>query len=174
MSAVGALIALAADFGAPLVRDALAKRLGGGNTQLAIDVAGAVARRAGVPVEDLERLAKDDPHLVGKAITETEQVEMPGLLSVYLREADARAELLTSEEREAPWKSAWRPGMMYLIGFLWLWSLLLQPAIDAWGPSVAPVPLATLMQLTVLYLGLYMGGHTVKAVAQKVGVGRGA
>ena len=170
---MGTLIGLAAEYGAPMVRDVLAKRLGGGNTQLAIDVAGAVARRAGVQADQLEALATNEPITVGEAIAEVEREEIGQLLAVYLAEADARAQLLAMEETEAPWKSAWRPGMMYLIGFLWFWALLLQPVIDAWGRVIAPVPLATLLQLTVLYLGLYMGGHTVKAVARQLGVGRG-
>lgn len=168
----GALIGLARQVGAPLVRDLLARRLGGENATLATDVAAAVARRAGVDVGSLEAVAATAPAAVEQAIREVEAHEAPELLRLYALEAEARVRLLEGKG-EAPWKSAWRPGMMYVIGGLWIWALVGQPVIDTAGPAIAPVPLDTLFNLTLVYLSLYMGGHTVKAVATKLGAGRG-
>lgn len=166
---VGALIGLAAQAGAPMVRDILARRLGPANGRLAGEIVEAVASRAGIEVHDLDAAAAAGNEDVRDAIEKVELSEAPEMIALYVAEAEARVALLQGEEREAPWRSAWRPGTMYLLGIFWLWALILQPVLDAIGPSVASIDLGTLFNLTLAYLGLYMGGHTVKSVAGALG-----
>ncbi|MEO0861123.1 MAG: 3TM-type holin [Pseudomonadota bacterium] len=164
-----ALIGLAAEVGAPLVRRILERRVGGGNAKLAIDVAGAVARRAGIDVSELDAQAASRNPQVMTAIRDVETGEAAELIAVYAEEADARLALLSAEsaETEPRWKSAWRPAMMYLIGFFWLWSIIIVPVSATFGIALDVPDLGLLMQLTLVYLSLYMGGHTVKAVAER-------
>ena len=62
---------------------------------------------------------------------------------------------------------AWRPLGMYLIGFLWLWNVVLLHVANAiWKIALPPVEFAVLLQISAIYMGLYMGGHTVKATVQ--------
>ena len=63
---------------------------------------------------------------------------------------------------------AWRPGGMYLIGFLWLWNtVIINISNAALGTEFWPMEFERLIQLSGLYFGLYMGGHTVKDVISK-------
>ncbi len=58
---------------------------------------------------------------------------------------------------------------MWFLGFLFLFRLVLVPVTDAiLGSSIAvTVDLSTMMTLTAWFMGLYMGGHTVKDLAAK-------
>lgn len=88
------------------------------------------------------------------------------LRDVLLAEAAHLRATTEAEHREAWWAWAWRPAMMWLIAFFWLWSIVLAPLVNAFVPTFglpAP-PYEMLMGLSTLYLALYMGGHTLKAV----------
>lgn len=59
---------------------------------------------------------------------------------------------------------------MYLLGFLWLWNLvILHVANAAWKIALPPLDTANLLALTGLFLSLYMGGHTVLRALGKTG-----
>lgn len=74
-----------------------------------------------------------------------------------------------AEQRGPAWERAWRPGWMYLLGFLWTWSLVVAPTLNALDHALGiPVaPFDVLFGLSALYVGLYMGGHTAKDVVGK-------
>lgn len=164
---VPALVALAAQIGAPLIRDILARKIGRENAELATDVIGIVARRAGVAPEDVEKLAADDPARVMAAMTAAEP-EIAALVPLYTAELEARQETFRMEAGEPLWVRAWRPLGMYGLGFLWLWNLVLLHVANAWWKlALPPTDNATLLQLSALYMSLYMGGHTVKDVFAK-------
>lgn len=160
------LIAIATQIGVPMIRAALERRFGP-DGRLAAEVAASVARRAGVPVDGLDTLATDDPARVIDAMRQVE-AETPELIRLYVAEAEAAAALARSEETDPVWMRAWRPGGMYLIGLLWLWNVVILHIANAiWKTALPPVPFEQLIQLSGLYFGLYMGGHTIKDLASK-------
>lgn len=164
-----ALISLALQAGAPLVRDILSKRLGAKNTELAEGVLGLIATRAGVNADELLDLANTKPEAVTEAIVGVEVDEVPGLLAIYAQDMEFAQVALAADQNGAAWKSAWRPAGMYVIGFLWLWNVVLLHVINAvFKIALPPMPFEQLFQLTALFSGLYMGGHTAKDVAGKV------
>lgn len=164
-----ALISLALQAGAPLVRDILSKRLGAKNTELAEGVLGLIATRAGVNADELLDLANTKPEAVTEAIVGVEVDEVPGLLAIYAQDMEFAQVALAADQNGAAWKSAWRPAGMYVIGFLWLWNVVLLHVINAvFKIALPPMPFEQLFQLTALFSGLYMGGHTAKDVAEKV------
>ncbi|WP_323790114.1 hypothetical protein [Thalassovita sp.] len=163
-----ALISLALQAGAPLVRDILSQRIGAQNAELAEGVVGLIARRAGVSVGELPEIAKSNPDSVIDAIADVEVQHAPGMVALYAQEVEFAQATLQADQNGAPWTSAWRPAGMYLIGFLWLWNVVILHVVNAIAKiALPPVPFEQLLQLSGLYFGLYMGGHTVKDVITK-------
>lgn len=162
------LLALAAQAGLPLLKGILARRLGDSGGRLAGEVIDAVAARAGVAdAAALDALADSTPGKVIEAMREVER-DVPEKFNLLLRDSEGRIALLEAEQAEGGWRSAWRPAGMYVIGFLWLWNaVLLHVANAAWKIALPPMPFSELVQVTGLYMGLYMGGHTVKDLAEK-------
>lgn len=162
----GPLIALATQIGAPMIRAALERRFGA-DGQLAGEVVNSIARRAGVNSNELSALAESEPRTVIDAMRAVE-IEAPELIRLYLAEAEAASALAQSEQTDPAWMRAWRPGGMYLIGFLWLWNVVILHTANAiWKVALPPIPFEQLIQLSGLYFGLYMGGHTIKDLAGK-------
>jgi hypothetical protein len=57
---------------------------------------------------------------------------------------------------------------MYLIGLLWIWNVIVLHVLNAsLKIALPPMPFEQLMQLSGLYFGLYMGGHTIKDMVGK-------
>lgn len=163
-----ALISLAMQAGAPIVRDILSQRIGAKNTQLAEDVLGLIARRAGVGTDALPGLIQTSPTEVSKAIVSVENEDAAELIALYAQELEFAKTTLEADQDGAAWKSAWRPAGMYLIGFLWLWNVVILHVANAIAKTaLPPVPFEQLLQLSGLYFGLYMGGHTIKDVIAK-------
>jgi hypothetical protein len=162
-----ALIALAARIGAPVIRDVLARKLGRENAELAGEVIGMIARRAGVAPEAVEQLAADEPDRVAAAIQSVE-ADVAELAPLYAAELGARQDTYRIEQGEPLWVRAWRPLGMYGLGFLWFWNLILLHVANAyWKIALPATDLGVLMQISALYMSLYMGGHTVKDVMAK-------
>lgn len=162
-----ALIALAGQIGAPIIRDILARKIGRENAELAGDVVAMIAKRAGVPVDQVEQIASDDPQRVMDAMEKVEP-EVVGLVPLYEAELAARQETYQMEKDEPVWFKAWRPLGMYGLGFLWLWNLVLLHVANAiWKIALPPADLSVLLQLSALYMSLYMGGHTAKDLMSK-------
>ena len=156
-----AIVTLASQIGAPIIRDILSRKLGAQNGALAADVLERIAMRAGVPVEEVDAAPTDT---LKAAIQDVER-ESPELLALYAQGLEGQFALLQAEAADPAWMRAWRPGGMYLIGFLWLWNVvILHVSNAAWKIALPPVPFEQLIQLSALYFGLYMGGHTVKDV----------
>lgn len=160
---------MAAQIGLPMVQAILERRLGPANGRLASDVLGAVANRAGVAPDQLESVAESTPGKVMDAMREVERMT-PEMLAAY--DADLRLSLATieAEKGEPAWMRAWRPGWMYLLGFLWFWNLVgLHVANAIWKIALPPLPTTDLLALTGMFLALYMGGHTVLRLMGKAG-----
>ena len=157
-----AILTTATQIGAPLIRRVLSNRIGAQNADLATSVVEAVAKRAGVGVPDLGALAEKDPPRMIDAVRQTEAM-MPELVAVYAQGLEGQFALLKAEGKGPWWGWAWRPFMMWLLAFLWLWNIVLLHVANAiWKIALPPTDAATLLGLTSVYMALYMGGHTLK------------
>lgn len=111
----------------------------------------------------IERKFEADPEGTAATIREVEATMPPEYWLLLSQESAARIALLTKEHEEPWWAWAWRPGAMWLIGLFWFWMVLVIPVLGMFRVTISlVVDAATLMALTGLYMGLYMGGHTVK------------
>lgn len=167
------LIELAAQAGVPVLRKILEGRIGSGKADLITDVIEQIARRAGARGGQLEDLARDQPDVVMAAMEEVERMT-PELVALHAAGLEYQAAQFEAERLEPLWVRAWRPAGMYFIGLLWLWNVIVLHVANAfWKIALPPMDLSVLLQLSGLYMGLYMGGHTLKDVAGKWRGGHG-
>lgn len=161
------LIAIAAEVGAPIVKRILERQLGAGGADLAGTVVDAIARQAGVDPGQLETLAAEKPDVVREAVKTVEEMS-PELIGLYTEGLKGQFALLQAEQSDPVWMRAWRPGWMYLLGLFWTWNIIVLHVANAiWKIALPPVPFGDLVSLTGIFMGLYMGGHTVKDLATK-------
>lgn len=163
------LATLALQSGLPLIEKLLSKKIGDQGGALATAVISAIATRAGVLPDAVEDLAASTPGKVIEAMREVERAS-PELLAAYDRDLQLQLATLEAEKDDPAWMRAWRPGWMYLLGFLWLWNLVILHVANAvWKIALPPLPTTDLLALTGLFLSLYMGGHTVLRALGKAG-----
>jgi hypothetical protein len=163
------LATLALQSGLPLIEKLLSKKIGDQGGALATAVISAIATRAGVQPDAVEDLATTTPGKVIEAMREVERAS-PELLAAYDRDLQLQLANLEAEKDDPAWMRAWRPGWMYLLGFLWLWNLVILHVANAvWKIALPPLPTTDLLALTGLFLSLYMGGHTVLRALGKAG-----
>ena len=163
---MSAIASLAVQIGAPVVSKILNDQLGGYGG-LAIDVLQAVAKKAGVPVGDLDAFAVENQPRAIDALREVER-QSPELVALYAAGLEYQTAVLQAEQTEPLWQRAWRPAGMYLIGLLWFWNIVVLHVANAvWKIALPQTPYDVLLQLTAIYAGLYMGGHTIKDLAEK-------
>jgi len=168
---MSALISLAASAGIPIVEKILTNRVGDAAGALAGDVLGAIATQVGVGVEDLDQAATENPAAVTQAMRKVEE-RGPEMIALYARGIELQMAQLQAEKSEPLWMRAWRPAGMYLLGLFWLWNVIIVHVINAVGKNdlLPQMPFEQLVQISGLYMGLYMGGHTIKdAVSQWAG-----
>ena len=164
--AIQSLLPLAVQFGLPLLQRVLGDKLDPANGALATHVVREVARRSGVQPEQLGAYARDNPEVVEAAMREVEETA-PEMIQLYTAGVEGQFALLQSEQRDPAWKSAWRAGWMYLLGVLWVWNIIVLHLINAiWKWALPPVEFTVLLQLTGLFMALYMGGHTLKDIGK--------
>lgn len=162
------LVSVAASVAAPLIRSILSDKLGPRNARLAEAVVEAVAERAGVAVPDLDGVAAAEPARVQRAIEDVER-EMPQMLALHHAALDQQFALLQAEMEKPTWTWAWRPVWMYFLIVVWAWNIMglhLLNALLKW--ALPPIDWTTLLAVTSLFMGLYMGGHTVKEFVRSV------
>lgn len=165
---MSALVALALQTGLPILEKVLTRKLGPATGELAAEVIRAVAEKANTTPEEIEALAESTPGRVIEAMRDVEKGPVIDKIDLYLKETEARLAMFAAEQDGPAWVSAWRPAGMYLLGFLWLWNIVLLHVANAiWKVALPPVGFDTLIQISGLYMGLYMGGHTVKDLAAK-------
>lgn len=165
---MNAILALAAQIGVPLIKQVLSGRIGAPNADLAGDVVEAIARRAGVGAPELPDLIDRDQPRAVDALRATEAA-MPEMLALYAQGLEGQFALLQAEQKGHWLGWAWRPAMMWLLGFLWLWQLVILHVANAvWKVALPPADSTTLLGLTSVYMALYMGGHTLKDAVRVV------
>lgn len=166
---MSAILSIATSIGAPFIEKILTDRFGAAAGEIGGRVLREIADVVGVPVGGLEDAAIRDPEKVGDAIRAVEGA-MPEMLPIYLAEAEARVKILEQEAQGPIWAWAWRPAWMWGLFALWLWNVVALHVLNAIFKIALPqMDLSVLLQLTGIFLALYMGGHTVKAVAEKWG-----
>lgn len=106
-----------------------------------------------------------DPGVVQKAEA------APGAdLSAWLSTHAAMAAALASSEssRDSFFAWGWRPAFSWLTAFMWFWTGVLVPIINAaTHASLVGVPYDSLVGFSGLWLAIYGGGHTAKAIFGK-------
>lgn len=164
---MSALASLAGQAGIKIVTAILSKKLGDGAGQLAGDVLGEIAKQVGVAPDQLDQAAEDRPQVVIDALRNVE-ARTPELVALYAAGLELQKAQLAAEAAEPFWMRAWRPGGMYMIGLLWLWNVIVLHVCNAiWKIALPQMPFEQLVQLSGLYMGLYMGGHTIKDAVTK-------
>ena len=102
-----------------------------------------------------------------ETIVATEQARGAEWVGVFQAGLANQAAVFAAESRRGGLASAWRPGWMYFLGFLWAWALVLVPLVNAWlGSAIPGIDLGILLTLTSWFIALYMGGHTVKELGK--------
>lgn len=158
------LIALALQAGLPTIASILQRKLGDAGGGLATDVLNTIASRAGVKVNELEKMADDNPGRVLDAMRAVEPMT-PELIALYTKGLEHQFTLLQAEIAEGGWTAAWRPAGMWFILFLWFYQVVgLHVANAIFKIALPPCDWQYLVTFTGMYMGLYMGGHTVKDV----------
>jgi hypothetical protein len=80
----------------------------------------------------------------------------------------ARQLALAETNRESFFSWGWRPAMSWLLIGLWTWALFALPTLKATAlPALQPIPMDNLLSFTGIWLTIYGGGHTLKAVLGK-------
>lgn len=163
----GLLLALATEVGAPMVEKILGEKIGRDNAALVREVVSRIALGSGVRPDELEQFAERDPEVVREAIVDVE-TQSPEIFALYAAGIELQLARLEAEQGDPVWMRAWRPAGMYLIGFLWLWNVVFLHGLNAlFKIALPPVEYAILLQISAAYMGLYMGGHTVKDAVAK-------
>lgn len=163
------LIPIAAKLGLPILKRILAKH-GGETGGVIADVIGDLAEGLSVAPtpEAVADAYADDPKKAGEAIVAVEDANGEKWLSLMEQGLRGQFDLLMAEQSQGGWTANWRPGGMYLIGFLWAWTFVLLPVANAaLKASIVAPDLSVLSWLTGLFMSLYMGGHTIKDIADK-------
>jgi len=148
----GILVSVAAKVGAPIVKGLIEKHAGPVLGPIAGDVIDTIAGHAGVPAEQLPDLPADK---LEAAVLAAEHD-----FAALQRETNALFKMEHDEKTVFAW--GWRPGMMWLLGFLVVWSVVLVPSINALFGAGLPIFLGDILTIMGVYSALYMGGHTIK------------
>ena len=161
------LLDAAGKLAVPVIKKVLGEKLGGGAVgDIADKVIDVIAEKAGVPAERLPELPEP---VLQEAIIEAEPVAAEVLVQHVESQRLMNETLKAEMEQGGPtWTWAWRPFWMWLLALLWTYAFIGRPLANAaFGWTIETLDLGVLMGLTTLYVALYMGGHTVKAVADR-------
>ncbi len=154
----GPLVSIFIKAGAPILAD-LVK----GQSPVAGKIVETIAEQLGVPATPEAIVAA---HMGGPETTEAVirkvEADSPEYWA-YLANADKSRAGIFAQEAAEPWFAwAWRPFWMWMLAGLWVLTalciMLRLPTID----------LATLLGLTGIFAGLYMGGHAAQDIFSKV------
>lgn len=167
MSAIVTILtSIALKVGAPIIVNILKNKFGDTTGTLAGQVIEAVAKQAGVRVDELPEYAEKNPTELASAIVAVEEMT-PELIALYSTGLQGQFSLALAEQKEGGLASAWRWGWMYLLGLMWVWALMIVPLVNSIATSnIKPPPPEILLTLTGWFISLYMGGHTLKELGK--------
>lgn len=125
-----------------------------------------LGRRLGVPgePENIAAVLEAYPQEAGVALHDFEQENRDLLMQLEGQSLSHQLEMAKLDRADGFFSWGWRPGLMWLIGYLWLQNVVGTPVIlnGILGYSIPVMPYDVLLGLTVVISGFYMGGHTVK------------
>ncbi|MEQ9245375.1 MAG: 3TM-type holin, partial [Nitratireductor sp.] len=135
-----------------------------------------VAAKVGVPPDQLSAAPLPDLEGAVRAV----EAATPELVEAWTEQQRVSNRLQLAEmDKGQTWTWAWRPATMWGLLAGWIFFLCIVPLVNLFlallGASahlVLAVDAATWLTLTGIYMGLYMGGHTIKDVAAKWREGR--
>lgn len=156
-----ALAKLVVEAGAPVLGAAIGGPAGAAAT-LALHTL-AKAFGVGVTPEAVAAAVQTDPKAAEKVASA--ESESAGQVAVVM--AQTAADLAKAEmQRESFFSWGWRPAGAWMCIGLTIWQFLVVPIVkSSIAPAFPPIPWEQLAQIFTIYMGLYMGGHTIKAVA---------
>lgn len=99
------------------------------------------------------------------AVTAAE--DNPEILRLYLEQQRLTNELFKAEmdKSEALWTWAWRPAWMWFLMLVWFYALIAAPIVSGITGVKFDIPeLGVVVSLTITFVTLYMGGHTLKDI----------
>ena len=154
------IIDAATKIGAPIIRDVLAQKFGKAGSVVADAVIDVIADKAGVSPVALPSVPADK---LDEAILQAEK-DVPAILeAATAQQAEANRLMLAEMEKGSLWTWAWRPAWMWFLMLVWGFHFIISPifhAVTGIDFKIPDVEIAS--SLTLAYLGLYLGGHTVK------------
>jgi hypothetical protein len=125
-----------------------------------------VGRALGVPAtpEAIAAVIDERPEAAGPALQAFEAEHRDEIASLERASLSHQLEMAKLDRQDGFFSWGWRPGLMWLIGYLWLQNVVGTPVIlnGIIGYSIPVMPYDVLLGLTVVISGFYMGGHTVK------------
>lgn len=124
-----------------------------------VEKIGAALGQPGASPSEIADRFEADPTATAQIIREVER-ESEEMWKTIAAADQVRDRQFEREHKEHWLAWAWRPGTMYLFWLAWGWQFV------ALAREIPTVDTGTLLGLTTLYLGLWMGGHTVKSVLQ--------
>lgn len=163
---------LLGSIGAPLLKKAVEGALPPPFGQLGGHAVELIAERLGTSPTPEAILARHESDPAGVTAVVRELEDSPELIFAGVEQQREANRLMTAEMETGPlWTWAWRPAGMWGIGALWFWNVIVLHVLNAiFRIALPPMDHWVLFQLSALYMGLYMGGHTVKDfVAKKWG-----
>jgi hypothetical protein len=173
--ALKSLAGALAKAGAPILSGALSTAAGalGGPAGALLGagvsaVIGALADALGTEptAEAVAAKVEADPVAATQAAQEVEAAKGDVIAAIHAETARQLALAETSRESFFSW--GWRPAMSWLLIGLWTWALFALPTLKATVlPALQPIPMDNLLSFTGIWLTIYGGGHTLKAVLGK-------
>lgn len=159
------VLAAAARVGAPVIKSLLHDKVGGVVGDLGETIIDAVAQQAGVPSTELEQLPAED---LDKAVAAVEG-DAPALLGAYLAAQKETNRLMLAEMDKSGFGWMWRPAAMWGMLVCIAWYVFVVPLINLMltSPLKLVVTFGDFTTIFVTFIGLYMGGHTAKAVFKR-------
>lgn len=148
--------------GSEIVKDIVSAQLGPTIGGLAGTVVDNIAGSLGVDPEAIPTLPPDQ--IDGAVVAAEDNSE---ILRLYVEQQRLTNNLLVAEmnKSESLWTWAWRPAWMWFLMLVWFYVLLVAPIVSGITGVTFEIPeLGVVVSLTITFVTLYMGGHTLKDI----------
>ena len=174
MSALASvLIGAALRVGATTVKTILEKQVGGVAGEIGGTVIDAIAKQAGVTVDELPTVPQST---LDEAVRQVEPIAPALILAEVEQQREANRLMLAEMNKDTSFGWLWRPAGMWLMLVCIAWFVMVRPMLNAllWATGTGiqievGLDLATFLGIFTIYTGLYMGGNTVIRAVKKEG-----
>jgi len=148
--------------GSGVIKDIISAQLGPTIGGLAGTVVDTIAGSLGVEPGEIPSLPADQ---IDAAVTVADNDKE--IIQLYIEQQKLTNSLLTAEmnKSESLWTWAWRPAWMWFLMLVWFYILLAAPIVGGVTGVKFEIPeLGVVVSLTLTFVTLYMGGHTLKDI----------